>query len=132
MRRNCRRRIWRTIRRVILRTSHANEKKKAEYPSRNCGSDEAANFHSELAANAYRAEAEDDVAAGGGPTKTHHRAEAGEEQHLLELMTQIGAVRSSKNLVIGHLAMGVDGYIDHETMRQRKLKLVLLGRPRLW
>jgi len=39
-----------------------------------------------LAADVNRAEAENHVAAGGLPAKAHHRTEAREQKHLIELM----------------------------------------------
>ena len=108
-----------------------NEKKKTESAARACGSEEATSFHKELAADANGAEAENDVPAGSRPAKAHHGTEAGEKKHLVNLMAQIGTVGSGKNLIIGHLAMSVDGDVDHKAMGQRKFKFVLLGRPGL-
>ena len=71
------------------------------------------------------------MAAGGWPAKAHHRTEAREQKHLVELMTQIGTVGSRKDLIVGHLAVSVDGYVDEKAVRKRKLNLVLLRRPGL-
>src|SRR5580692_340440 len=131
MRCEWRSRTWRTIRRVILRISGKKEKKKTACRGRSRGFEKAASFHEALAADTNGAEAEDDVAAGSGPAEAHHRAKAGEKKHLVELMAQIRAVRTSENLVTGHLAVVVDGYVDEKTMRKGKLYFVLLRRPSL-
>src|SRR5580700_8338797 len=115
MRRGWRSRNWRTILLSVLRMSGGNAKKKTEHG----GLERAPNFHGGLAADTNSAEAEDDVAAGGGPAKAHHGAEAGEEKHLVQLMAQIGAGGSGKNLIVSHLAVGIDGDVDEKAMRKR-------------
>src|SRR5713226_6311260 len=85
----------------------------------------------QLAADTDGAEAENDVAAAGGPAETHHGTEAGKDEHLVELVTKIGAARARENLIVNHLALGVDGDVNEKTMRQRKFDFVLFGRPRL-
>ncbi len=77
------------------------------------------------AADVDRAEAEDDVAAGGGPAEAEHRTEAGEEQHLIELVPKIRASGTRQNLIADHLAVGIDGYIEKQAMRQREFRVVL-------
>ena len=69
------------------------------------------------------------MAAGSGAAEAEHRAEAREQQHLVELMTEIGAARAGQNLVGGHLAVGIDGDVEQQTMRQREFGLVLFLRP---
>ena len=81
-------RNWRTILRVALRMSGADEEKKTEHRARACGPEEAQVFHGELAADVYGAEIKDDVPAGGGPAKTQHRAETREKKNLVKLMAQ--------------------------------------------
>src|ERR1700675_481766 len=44
-------------------------------------------------------------------------------------MAQVDTVRTRKNLVADHLAMLIDGDIDEQAVRERKLNVVLLGRP---
>jgi len=69
------------------------------------------------------------MAAGRGPAKTHHRAEAGEQKHLVQLMPHVPAVRSGKNLIIHHLAVLIHGHVHEQTVRKRKFGFVLFGRP---
>jgi hypothetical protein len=83
MPREWRSRNWRTILLAVLR-SGGNAKKKTEHGDP--VSERAPTFHRELAADTNGAEAEDDVAAGGGPAEAHHGAEAGEEKNLVELV----------------------------------------------
>src|SRR5579885_1284684 len=72
--------------------------------------------HETLSADMHSAEAEDDVPPGSRPPEAHHRTEAREEQHLIELMAEVRAIRSRDNLVVGHLAVSVNCHIDHKTM----------------
>ena len=69
------------------------------------------------------------MAAGRGPAKTHHRAEAREQKHLVQLMPHVPAVRSGKNLIIHHLAVLIHGHVHEQTVRKRKFGFVLFGRP---
>src|ERR1700686_4256255 len=92
---------------------------------------EGQSFSRDLAADADGAEAQDYVAAGGGPAEAQHRTEAGEKQHLIELMTQIDTRWSGQNLVAHHLAVLMDSDIQQEAMRQRELQIMLLGSPGL-
>src|SRR5580692_6122760 len=84
-----------------------------------------------LAADADGAEAQDDVAARGGPAKTHHRAETREKQHLVKLVPQVSAVGTGENLVAGHLPVRVNRNVDEKPVRKRKLNFMLFGRPGL-
>src|SRR4051812_35452581 len=77
------------------------------------------------AADVNGAEAEDDVAAGGGPAEAEHGTEAGEEQHLIELVPKIRASGTRQNLIANHLAVGIDGYIEKQAMREREFRVVL-------
>ena len=85
-----------------------------------------------LAANADGAEAQDYVATGDGAAETLHGAEAGEQEHLIELMAQVDAVWAGNNLVADHLAVLVHGNINEQAVRKRELHVVLLGRPGRW
>src|ERR1700730_12355537 len=71
------------------------------------------------------------MAAGGRAAEAQHRAEAGEEQHLIKLMAQIGARWTGKDLVADHLAVLIDSDVEQETMWQGELNVVLLWRPGL-
>ena len=71
------------------------------------------------------------MAAGGGPAEAQHRTEAREEQHLIELMTQIHASWTGENLVANHLAVLVHGDIEEQTVGKRELRVVLLRSPGL-
>ena len=57
------------------------------------------------AADVDGAEAQDYVAAGGGAAEAEHRAETGEQEHLVELVAQVEAARTGQNLVADHLAV---------------------------
>src|SRR5258708_3229244 len=83
------------------------------------------------AADADGAEAENHVAAGSGTAEAQHGAEAGEEQHLVELALEFQAVWAGENLIVGHVALGIDGDVQQEAVRQGKFELVLFRRPGL-
>src|SRR5258706_4864682 len=82
-----------------------------------------------LASDADGAEAQNYVAAGGGAAETHHGTEAREQEHLIELMAEVDALGAGDNLVGDHLAVLIHGDIDEQTVRERKLHIVLLGCP---
>src|SRR5437879_1060229 len=82
-----------------------------------------------FSANADGAETEHHVAAGSRTAKTHHGAEAREKQNLVKLAAKFHARRPGENLVIRHLAVRVDGDINQQAVRQRKLTVLLLRRP---
>src|ERR1700691_2721211 len=71
------------------------------------------------------------MAAGGGPAEAQHGAKAREEQHLVELVTQIYAVRAGEDLVADHASVGVYGHVQEKTVGESKLGVVLLGGPGL-
>src|SRR6266851_1270976 len=71
------------------------------------------------------------VAAGSGTAEAQHGAEAGEEQHLVKLAPEFQAVWAGENLIIGHVALGVDGDVQQQAVRQRKFEVVLLRGPSL-
>ncbi len=82
----------------------------------------------DLSAHVHGAEAEYHVAAGSGTAEAQHGAEAREKQHLIELAAQLVAVRTGKNLIVGHLAVRVHDDVKEQVVRQRKFKVVLLAR----
>src|SRR6266850_5450933 len=84
-----------------------------------------------LAADADSAETENHVAAGRGTAEAQHGAEAGEKQHLVKLAPEFQAVWAGENLVIGHVALCVDGNVQKKTVRQGKFEVVLLRCPGL-
>ncbi len=85
-----------------------------------------------LAANANCTETQNDVAARNLPAKTAHGLESREQQHLVKLMLHFPGVRSRKNLVANHLALRVHGDIEHQTVRQGELTIVILRGPIAW
>src|SRR6266403_238106 len=85
-----------------------------------------------LAADADGAEAQDYVAAGDGAAEALHGTEAREQEHLIELMAQIHAVRAGNDLVADHLAVLVYGDINEQAVGKSKLNIVLLRRPGRW
>src|SRR6266849_9578788 len=83
------------------------------------------------AADADGAEAEHHVAAGSGTAEAQHGAEARKEQHLVKLAPEFQAVGAGDNLIIGHVALGIDGDVQQEAVRQGKFEVVLFRRPGL-
>src|SRR6266567_8855828 len=83
------------------------------------------------AADADGAETENHVAAGPRTAKTQHGTEAREKQHLVKLAPEFQAVRAGENLIVGHVALGIDGDVQQEAVRQGKFEVVLLRRPGL-
>src|SRR5882672_10974578 len=67
------------------------------------------------------------MAAGSGTAEAQHGAEAGEEQHLVELAPEFQTVRAGENLIVGHVALGIDGDVQQEAVRQGKFDVVLDG-----
>src|SRR6267143_2903077 len=78
----------------------------------------------ELAFHANFAEAEYDAAAGSGPAKAHLRAEAREQQDLLELPAhgQIGG--PSEDMVVHHFALGIHDGLDQQRVWPTRAALV--------
>src|SRR5208282_2988231 len=97
----------------------ANEENRSEHRARARGSEETKNFHGALAANVHSAEVENDMAAGGGPAKTQHRAETREKKNLVELMAQRRTRGAGKNFIVHHLATSVDSDINLKALRKR-------------
>src|SRR5437588_166278 len=85
----------------------------------------------ESAANADRAEAHHHVSAGRGPAEAEHRAEAREQQHLIQLVAQFRAGWTRENLIIGHVARSIYCHVQQKAVGQGKFGIVLFGRPGL-
>src|SRR5260370_9703668 len=71
------------------------------------------------------------MAAGSGTAEAQHGAEAREEQHLVKLAAEFQAVWAGNNLIIGHVALGIDGDVEQEAVGQGKFEVVLLRGPGL-
>src|SRR5437016_6905123 len=69
------------------------------------------------------------MSAGSRTAKTHHGAEAREEQNLVKLAAKFHARRAGENLVTRHLAVRIDGDVNQQAVRQRKFTVLLLRRP---
>src|ERR1700741_4924395 len=82
-----------------------------------------------LAADAYGAEAQDDVTAGNLAAKTTHGLEARKQQHLVKLMLHFHGLGARKNLVADHLALGVHGDVEKQAMWKSQFGIVLLRGP---
>ena len=79
----------------------------------------------------HGAEAQDDMATGGRPAKAQHRTEARKQEYLVQLMTKINAVGPGENPVADHLAIGVNGDIYEQAVRQGELEVVFFRGPGL-
>jgi len=71
------------------------------------------------------------LAAGSWTAEAQHGAEAGEEQHLVELAPEFQTVRAGENLIVGHVALGIDGDVQQAGRAARKVRLRSVPAPRL-
>src|SRR5216684_9422366 len=82
----------------------------------------------ELAFHANFAEAEYDAAAGSGPAKAHLRAEAREQQDLLELPAHGQIGRPREDMVVHHFTLGIHDGLDQQRVRPTRTSLVSVQR----
>ena len=83
-----------------------------------------------LAAHVNGAEAQHHVSAGRWPAKAQHRPEAREQQHLIQLMADIGRIGANNNVVSGHLALCIHHNIHEEIMRELQIGMLHQWRGR--
>ena len=67
------------------------------------------------------------MAASGGPSEAHHRAESREEQKLIELAAKSAVARPGENLIADHLTLRVNGDVHKQAMRKREGGFGLIG-----
>src|SRR6516165_12021544 len=77
-----------------------------------------------LAPHVHGTEAQHYVTAGSRSAEAEHRAEAGENEHLVELMTQVRSVGTGDDVVIHHLPLGVNGNVDQELISQVQVRML--------
>src|SRR5256884_1398504 len=75
-------------------------------------------FRSNLPAYADGTEAQHHMPPGGRPAEAEHRAEAREEQHLIQMVTQFQARGTGENLIIGHVTLRVHRHVHQQPVRQ--------------